>query len=130
VLHTITKRQICACRKVDIKREIFNYERLKTHFEENPADLKVLKHDEFLMPAKVQRSLRVIPDYLGEQIKRQQHPLARKIRLAKLDAAQTGNQLAKLDAINQALKRYKHKKAHGPKKYRKQQILLLVPFVS
>jgi ATP-dependent RNA helicase DDX56/DBP9 len=56
---------------VDIKREILNSERLKAHFEENLADLKVLKQDQFLMPAKVQRSLRVIPDCLGQQVKRQ-----------------------------------------------------------
>jgi ATP-dependent RNA helicase DDX56/DBP9 len=89
VLETIARRQIRDCRRVDIKRKILNCGQLKAHFEENPADLKVLKHDEFLLPSKVQKSLRFLPDYLGQQVKRQQHPLTQKIREVNLDGAQT-----------------------------------------
>jgi ATP-dependent RNA helicase DDX56/DBP9 len=108
VLTSITRKQIKECKKEDIKREILNSERLQAHFEENPADLKILKHDSYLFPTKVDRQLKVIPEYLGSQIKRQQHPLTQKAKQAK--SAQTRNQLAKLDAINRALKRHKKKK--------------------
>jgi ATP-dependent RNA helicase DDX56/DBP9 len=110
VLETITKKQIKECKKADIKREILNSERLKAHFEENPADLKILKHDAFLFPAKVDRALKVLPDYLGSQVKRQQHPLTQKARQAKAESGRAKSELAKLDAINRALKRHRKKK--------------------
>jgi ATP-dependent RNA helicase DDX56/DBP9 len=108
VLASITRKHIKECKKEDIKREILNSERLKAHFDENPADLRILKHDSYLFPAKVDRALKVLPDYLGSQVKRQQHPLTQKARLAKAESGK--KQLAKLDAINQALKRHKKKK--------------------
>jgi ATP-dependent RNA helicase DDX56/DBP9 len=110
VLEGITRKQIKECRKEDIKREILNSEKLKAHFDENPADLRVLKHDAYLFPTKVDRTLKVLPDYLGSKVRRQQHPLTQKARQAKMESGKMRNQLAKLDAINQALKRHKKKK--------------------
>ena len=112
VLETITKRQIRESKKIDIRREILNSEKLKAHFEENPADLRMLKHDASLLPTKVDKSLRVLPDYLGVQIKRQQHPLAQKIRQSKVESSKAKQRIAKLDSINEALKRHK-KHSHG-----------------
>ena len=105
VLGSITKKQIRESKKIDIKREILNSEKLKAHFEENPADLQMLKHDQSLMPQRVDKSLRYLPDYLGNQVKRMQHPLTQKARQQKLDSNKTKNQLAKLDSINEAIKR-------------------------
>lgn len=112
VLESITKTQIKESKRIDIKRELLNSEKLKAHFEENPADLKMLRHDSSLLPTKVNKSLRVIPDYLGNQIKRQQNPLTQKARQAKLNSSQTKNQLAKLDSINAAIKRHNKRKKH------------------
>ena len=72
----------------------------------------MLRHDSSLLPTKVNKSLRVIPDYLGNQIKRQQNPLTQKARQAKLNSSQTKNQLAKLDSINAAIKRHNKRKKH------------------
>ncbi|KAH0801061.1 ATP-dependent RNA helicase dbp9 [Histomonas meleagridis] len=72
VLESITKTQIKSSKRIDIKRELLNSERLKSHFEENPADLQMLKHDSSLLPSRVDKNLRVLPDYLGNQIRRQQ----------------------------------------------------------
>ena len=116
VLNAITKRQIRESKKIDIRRELRNSEKLKAHFEENPADLQMLKHDSLLLPTKVDKSLRVLPDYLSSQIKRQQHPLAQKIRQSKVESNKAKQRIAKLDSINEALKRHKkhsHSKRHN-----------------
>jgi ATP-dependent RNA helicase DDX56/DBP9 len=115
VLQTITKRQIKESRKIDIKREVLNSEKLKAHFEENPADLKMLRHDSVLLPTRVDRALKVLPDYLGKQLARAQNPLSMKIRDAKLDNPKARKELAKLDSISDAIKRRKKKeeKKHG-----------------
>lgn len=112
VLTSITKHQIKESKKIDIKREILNSEKLKTHFEENPNEMKLLKHDESLMPQKVDKSLRYLPDYLNKQVKRMQHPLTQKARQQKLESSKTKNKLAKLDSINEAIKR-KKKRNHS-----------------
>ncbi len=39
-------------------------EKLKRHFEENPIELKSLRHDKELHPARVQNHLKRIPEYL------------------------------------------------------------------
>ncbi|KAH0801062.1 putative ATP-dependent RNA helicase DDX56 [Histomonas meleagridis] len=109
VLESITKTQIKSSKRIDIKRELLNSERLKSHFEENPADLQMLKHDSSLLPSRVDKNLRVLPDYLGNQIRRQQNPLTQKAREAKMNSTHTRNQLAKLDSINAAIKKHKHK---------------------
>ena len=108
VLESITKTQIKESKRIDIKRELLNSERLKSHFEENPADLQMLKHDASLLPARVDRSLRVLPDYLGNQIKRQQNPLTQKARQAKMNDQHTRKQLARLDSINEAIRKRKN----------------------
>jgi len=106
VLETITKKQIKESRKVDLKREIMNSEKLKAHFEENPHDLKALRHDAHLLPSKVDKTLRTIPDYLGKQVKRLQHPLTQKI---KNDSTKAKRQLANLQSLNEAIKNRKKK---------------------
>lgn len=113
VLETITKKQIREAKKVDIKREVLNSEKLKAHFEENPDDLKMLRHDATLIPTKVDKALKVLPDYLGNQVKRQAHPLIQKARKAKLESNKTKNKLANLDSIEEALKRRKKRNQSG-----------------
>ncbi len=38
----------------------------QVHFEDNPRDLQVLRHDKVLQPGRVQPHLKHIPSYLGE----------------------------------------------------------------
>ena len=51
-------RCFCSC------DQMVNSERLKAHFEDNPRDLQVLRHDAALRPAAVRPSLATVPDYL------------------------------------------------------------------
>ncbi|KAI8621164.1 P-loop containing nucleoside triphosphate hydrolase protein [Chytriomyces sp. MP71] len=63
-LRSVTKPLIKEARLKELKQEILNSEKLKTHFEDNPKDLAALKHDKAVHPARVQSHMRHVPDYL------------------------------------------------------------------
>lgn len=60
----VTKLKIKDARLKEIKGEIFNSTKLKTYFEDNPTDLKVLRHDRILAPTDQQPHMKNVPDYL------------------------------------------------------------------
>ncbi|KAJ1293785.1 hypothetical protein BS78_01G095400 [Paspalum vaginatum] len=64
VARSVTTRDIQEARHQDIKNEILNSEKLKSHFEENPRDLDLLKHDKLLSSKEIPAHLRDVPDYL------------------------------------------------------------------
>ncbi|KAG8531371.1 ATP-dependent DNA/RNA helicase [Bacidia gigantensis] len=63
-LRAVSSVAIREARTRELKQELLKSEKLKRHFEENPQDLKNLKHDSDLRPARVQQHLKHIPDYL------------------------------------------------------------------
>ncbi|KAI8975772.1 P-loop containing nucleoside triphosphate hydrolase protein [Mycotypha africana] len=67
-LKAVNKVAIKEARIKEIKREIFNSEKLKAHFEDKPKDLEFLRHDHALQPAKVQQHMKHIPSYLMPHI--------------------------------------------------------------
>ncbi|GJM90671.1 hypothetical protein PR202_ga06973 [Eleusine coracana subsp. coracana] len=64
VARSVTTRDIQEARRQDIKNEILNSEKLKSHFEENPRDLDLLKHDKLLNNKAIPAHLRDVPEYL------------------------------------------------------------------
>jgi len=64
VMRSIGGRAIKEARKNELKQEILNNEKLKSHFSENPQDLLALKHDTTLIKKKVSQHLKYIPEYL------------------------------------------------------------------
>ncbi|KAL6843495.1 hypothetical protein ACP4OV_026557 [Aristida adscensionis] len=64
VARGVTTRDIQEARRQDIKNEILNSEKLKSHFEENPRDLDLLKHDKLLSSKAIPLHLRDVPEYL------------------------------------------------------------------
>ncbi|XP_058057175.1 probable ATP-dependent RNA helicase DDX56 [Anopheles bellator] len=60
----ITKFSIREARIKELKAEMFNSEKLKSFFEENPRDLQTLRHDRSLHTVRVQEHLGDVPDYL------------------------------------------------------------------
>ncbi|XP_050315967.1 probable ATP-dependent RNA helicase DDX56 [Anthonomus grandis grandis] len=60
----VTKIAVREARLKEIKQEIFNCQKLKSYFEDNPADLQVLRHDKALHTVKVQRHLSNVPEYI------------------------------------------------------------------
>jgi ATP-dependent RNA helicase DDX56/DBP9 len=47
---------------------LFIYIIFKAHFEDNPNDLKILRHDTTIHPARVQQHMKHIPSYLMPKI--------------------------------------------------------------
>ncbi|KAM0915591.1 hypothetical protein ACQ4PT_010754 [Festuca glaucescens] len=64
VARSVTSRDIQEARRQDIKNEILNSDKLKAHFEENPTDLDLLKHDKILSNKAIPLHLRDVPEYL------------------------------------------------------------------
>ncbi|XP_008790268.1 DEAD-box ATP-dependent RNA helicase 16 isoform X2 [Phoenix dactylifera] len=60
----VTKVAIREARAQDLRNEILNSEKLKSHFEVNPRDLDLLKHDKLLSKKAPSSHLREVPEYL------------------------------------------------------------------
>lgn len=60
----VTKLSIREARIKEIKTEMFNSEKLKSFFEENPRDLHALRHDRTLHTVKIQEHLGDVPEYI------------------------------------------------------------------
>ncbi|KAI8319013.1 ATP-dependent RNA helicase dbp9 [Martensiomyces pterosporus] len=67
-LRAVTKASIREARIKEIKQEILNSEKLKSHFEDKPRDLQFLRHDKTLHPSQVQPHMKHIPQYLVPKI--------------------------------------------------------------
>eukprot|EP00731_Ephydatia_muelleri_P020408 Em0013g135a len=64
VAANLQKEAVKEARMKEIRTEILNSEKLKHHFEDNPRDLQVLRHDNVLQPTRVQPHLKHVPSYL------------------------------------------------------------------
>ena len=63
-LRAVTGVAVREARTRELRQELINSDKLKRHFEENPEDLRHLRHDGELRAARVQPHLKHIPDYL------------------------------------------------------------------
>lgn len=63
-LKAVSPGAIREARIRELRQELLKSEKLKRHLEENPEDLKYLRHDTELRPARVQPHMRHVPDYL------------------------------------------------------------------
>uniref|UniRef100_T1HTF9 RNA helicase n=5 Tax=Rhodnius TaxID=13248 RepID=T1HTF9_RHOPR len=62
-----TKIAVKEARLKEIKQEIFNSKKLRGYFEDNPRDLKTLRHDKPLRTVKLPSHLANVPDYIIPQ---------------------------------------------------------------
>ncbi|KAI4383449.1 hypothetical protein MLD38_009284 [Melastoma candidum] len=67
VAKSVTRIAVRESRAQDLRNEILNSEKLKAHFEANPRDLDLLKHDTVLSKKAPAPHLRDVPDYLIDQ---------------------------------------------------------------
>ncbi|MBW0464905.1 hypothetical protein O181_004620 [Austropuccinia psidii MF-1] len=67
-LRAVTKAAVREARVKEIKNEVLNSTKLKSHFEENPNDLMFLKHDKPLHPTRIQPHMKHVPSYLIPKI--------------------------------------------------------------
>ena len=63
-LRAVTRVAIREARTRELRQELLKSEKLKRHFEENPEDLKFLRHDGELRVVRLQPHLRHVPEYL------------------------------------------------------------------
>lgn len=65
VSRAVTRTAVQETRAAELKAEILNSERLLNHFEDNPTDLQLLRHDRVATHvSKVQDHLKHVPKYL------------------------------------------------------------------
>lgn len=65
VSRAVTKIAVREARASELKAEILNSERLQSHFEDNPVDLQLLRHDRVATKtSRVQEHLKHVPKYL------------------------------------------------------------------
>ena len=63
-LRAVTPTAIRDARTRELRHELLNSEKLKRHFEENPEDLKGLRHDGESRAVRIQPHLKHVPGYL------------------------------------------------------------------
>lgn len=69
VLRSVTRGSVRRARRAAVRKEILNSTKLKEHFEDNPRDLQLLKHDKHLQMKMVRGYLKHIPDYILNSVK-------------------------------------------------------------
>ena len=74
-IRAVTRVAIREARAREIKDELIKSEKLRKHFEENPEDLKHLRHDTDSGKTRVQNHLKHVPDYLLPAGAKQGKPL-------------------------------------------------------
>ncbi|XP_066246372.1 probable ATP-dependent RNA helicase DDX56 [Euwallacea similis] len=74
----VTKIAVREARLKEIKQEIFNCNKLKTYFEDNPTDLQVLRHDKALHTVRVQQHLSNVPEYIVPETLKSLSGIAKK----------------------------------------------------
>lgn len=63
-LRAVTRAAVREARARELRQELLKSEKLKRHFEENPEELRHLRHDNEVRAARVQSHLKHVPDYL------------------------------------------------------------------
>ena len=63
-LRAVTRTAVKEARLTEIKRELLHSKKLQAHFEQNPDDLELLRHDKPLHLTKKQPHLAHVPTYL------------------------------------------------------------------
>jgi ATP-dependent RNA helicase DDX56/DBP9 len=63
-LRAVSQNAVRQARTRELKQELLKSEKLKSHFEENPEDLRHLRHDGEIRTTRVQPHLKHVPEYL------------------------------------------------------------------
>jgi len=63
-LRAVSQNAVRQARTRELKQELLKSEKLKSHFEENPEELRHLRHDGEMRATRVQPHLKHVPEYL------------------------------------------------------------------
>ncbi|KAJ6678659.1 ATP-DEPENDENT RNA HELICASE DDX56-RELATED [Salix viminalis] len=115
---SVTKIAVREARAQDLRNEILNSEKLKAHFEVNPRDLDLLKHDKVLSKKPPAPHLSDVPDYLLDATTKE---ASKMVRLAR--AAMGNNNSARRQGPKRNFRKSKDPlksfSAEGPRRGRK-----------
>ncbi|CAH2076754.1 unnamed protein product [Thlaspi arvense] len=90
VAKSVTKISVRESRAQDLRNEIINSEKLKSHFEANPRDLDLLKHDKLLSKTAPAPHLRDIPEYLVDPKTQEASKMVKLARAAMGNSRRSG----------------------------------------
>ncbi|CAG8632741.1 2945_t:CDS:10, partial [Dentiscutata heterogama] len=110
-MRAVTRTAIKEARLKDIRSEILKSETLKTHFEDNPNDLKALRHDTIIHPTRVQQHMKHIPPYLMPKI-------ATPAANVSADSAHVNGESAESNEYVPFRKQSTNKRYHGKKLFK------------
>ncbi|KAL8472850.1 hypothetical protein ACS0TY_029245 [Phlomoides rotata] len=82
VSRSVTKIAVRESRAQDLRNEILNSEKLKAHFQDNPKDLDLLKHDKVLSKKEPAHHLRDVPEYLLDPTTKEASKIVKLARAA------------------------------------------------
>ncbi|KAI3423156.1 uncharacterized protein J3R85_011281, partial [Psidium guajava] len=106
IAKSVTKIAVRESRAQDLRNEILNSEKLKAHFEANPKDLDLLKHDKVLSKKPPAPHLRDVPDYLLDPTTQEASKMVKLARAA----------MGKSNSANRLGTRRKSRKSRDPLK--------------
>ncbi|XP_056175876.1 DEAD-box ATP-dependent RNA helicase 16 [Syzygium oleosum] len=106
VAKSVTKVAVRESRAQDLRNEILNSEKLKAHFEANPKDLDLLKHDKVLSKKPPAPHLRDVPDYLLDPTTQEASKMVKLARAA----------MGRSDSANKQGTKRKSRKSRDPLK--------------
>lgn len=89
VARGITKIAVRESRAQDLRNEILNSEKLKAHFQDNPKDLDLLKHDKVLSKKEPAVHLRDVPEYLLDPTTKEASKIVKLARAAMGNSGST-----------------------------------------
>ncbi|KAG2291663.1 hypothetical protein Bca4012_007618 [Brassica carinata] len=90
VAKSVTKIAVRESRAQDLRNEIINSEKLKSHFEANPRDLDLLKHDKLLSKTAPAPHLKDIPEYLVDPKTQEASNMVKLARAAMGNSRRSG----------------------------------------
>ncbi|XAR51401.1 RNA helicase [Bertholletia excelsa] len=82
VARSVTKIAVRESRAQDLRNEILNSEKLKAHFQDNPRDLDLLKHDKVLSKKASAPHLHDVPEYLLDATTKEASKIVKLARAA------------------------------------------------
>uniref|UniRef100_A0A803L6Q5 RNA helicase n=1 Tax=Chenopodium quinoa TaxID=63459 RepID=A0A803L6Q5_CHEQI len=92
VFRSVTSFAVRESRAQDLRNEMLNSEKLKSHFEANPRDLDLLKHDKVLSKKEPPAHLRDVPEYLLDPTTQEASKIVKLARAAMGNSRKPGQQ--------------------------------------
>uniref|UniRef100_A0A803KYC6 RNA helicase n=1 Tax=Chenopodium quinoa TaxID=63459 RepID=A0A803KYC6_CHEQI len=92
VFRSVTSFAVRESRAQDLRNEMLNSEKLKSHFEANPRDLDLLKHDKVLSKKEPPAHLRDVPEYLLDPTTQEASKIVKLARAAMGNNRKPGQQ--------------------------------------